>query len=80
MSKWFFEPANAAGERMREMFDDYVCLYQMISEDRVVEQFVCRKNGETKDVLLLLVRHGSDTNVSIIMYELTPIASKHFQK
>lgn len=38
MSKWFFEPLNKAGEKMIEMFSASSCTYQIITEDRVVEQ------------------------------------------
>lgn len=81
MSKWFFAPLNDAGAKMRDLFPgDISCTYQIISDDRVVEHWRCRKDeiSEWTEVLLTVVKHGE--SASIIIYQLIPIASKHFNK
>lgn len=80
MSKWFIAPMHMAAEKMKTMFDDRICNYQVISDERVVEHWTCFKDGEAKEVMMSLTRNGSDDHVSIHIYELNPIASKIYRK
>lgn len=73
-AKWFYPAQGEASEELRKQFESVTCNFQLISDDRVLENFQCvRKEGEKRETVqvdVLIVRHGSDDNVSVLVYEL----------
>lgn len=74
MPQWFFTAANLAAEKLNDLYDNHELQYQVINSDRVVEHWICAKNGETSEVLVTFIRSSAD-KISVIIYTLTPIAS-----
>lgn len=76
--KWYWDTNEIATKKLSALFRDYTCIFQVISRDRVIEQYRCYSFDESKkdsiDVLVSMIKrtHGNHT---VLIYEMKFIAS-----
>lgn len=73
--KWFYPSLDIVNKKLDSMYIERRCQFQVVTKDRVIEQWRCHKlGGEAVDVLVNIIkRYGG--NHTILISELTLVAT-----
>lgn len=77
--KWFYPLQTIADDRMDGMYPDKIgrqLVYQAKSRGRIIEHWmIFRVDKEPLQIMSVMIRHGSNTNVSLLVFEMKFVAS-----